>query len=354
MLEDNLYSLKDLKAVWEDGGWRGLAEFAEECGFQRKLEETYSSEPLSVECCVRDTSSELFSRIQQESDGPQILFHMDTLLALSVMGHEEHDASSFEDAFWRCRGSKSHGELSTVSKVARALIESHTMEDAIISLAGKQNCEALGQIDKFFKQWRHTTIRPRWKRAYEWVCQALTETVSEEESWWNCAWLVTEEDLLQLSAIEDNIVLDVPLSDEEHSKLNQYIEYGHPVISSVVNSDESETYSIYLDVDEFYVNMQDLNRVATLLLVQPAFQLAQKLTAMCSRPRFKKQCRAPSCGKWFWTGRANATNCPGSNGNKKNDCSLEWIRYGRYLTKLGKDPERDWDSEELRRSFRKG
>lgn len=351
MLEDNLYSLGDLRAICDNGGWRRLAEFAAERGFQRTLQDVYGGEALSFEDRVRDTSSELFYRIREESDAHQIVFDLDTLLALSVISHEEHSETCFKDEFRRCRHSESCRDLSTLGKVARALAESHTIEEAIISFAGKQNCEALGRIDQFFGQWRHTTIHPRWNRAYRWVYQALDETVSEEKSWWNCARLVTEKDLRCLSIVEDKITRDQPLSDKEDDVLNEYIGYGHPVVFPDVRSEGGETYDMRLEVDQFYMNMRDLNRVATLLLVPPAFQLAKELIAKCSRPRFKKQCRAPSCGKWFWTGRPNATNCPGSDGNKKNSCSLEWIRYRRYLTKLRKDPERDWDSEEPRQSF---
>ena len=134
-----------------------------------------------------------------------------------------------------------------------------------------------------------------------------------------------------------------------------------------IRCDDTQTYEICLQpqiahqplyksqellgIEEPGLRSQKLRGLAIMLLVQPAFNLAQQLHSQCSKPRFVMQCRAPSCGRRFWTGRKNATNCPGSQGNKKNKCSLEWIRYRRYLLKTHKNPEKDWNNKQLQKDF---
>lgn len=64
-------------------------------------------------------------------------------------------------------------------------------------------------------------------------------------------------------------------------------------------------------------------------------------------------CHAPSCGKLFYSARADARACPKRNRlEDRSACKLEWDRYCRRLKDLRRNIEDDWADEELQADFR--
>ncbi|MFC1739248.1 hypothetical protein ACFL1G_09405 [Planctomycetota bacterium] len=187
----------------------------------------------------------------------------------------------------------------------------------------------------------------------EWLVHGLRGRKACEEALWNCVWAFTKPMITKLMEVKRNIIDDIPPTNEQPVYLNDFMGEGFPRGYRVVQRDGSETYEVCLeprtDSPRFeHIGLLDVPRI---LLIQPAFGLAQELQKICSKPRFVRKCRAPSCGKTFYTGRKNATNCPGSQGYKKNKCALEWIRYKRWLLKTRRNPESDWDNDKVKELF---
>ncbi len=348
------YSLEDLVDIWHSG-WRKLAMFAAELGFEQDLTEWMSCRQRTLWALIAQAGDEIFDRL---SDVHIPFGAMRSLCVLTLLGNKKYSKRAFFDLYWKhwheVIKQESPSILEAIRDTTKALASSRTIGDAVVSLVGKANWEMCGPDTMLSGLVRvsEAEIEERWAEAFSWLHRAVIRTVSEEESWWNCAWLVIEEHLSYLREIEERIVEDVPLTEDQHFDLNDYIQYGRPVGYWSRRPDGAETYDVYLEVAHEEINRWDLERAAAALLVQPAFRIAQGLRNRCSKPRFLRRCRAPSCGKEFWTGRANATNCPGSQSNKKNPCALEWIRYKRYLSKLGNDPETAWNTADLQEKFR--
>ncbi len=194
-------------------------------------------------------------------------------------------------------------------------------------------------------------ISPQLRQVMEVLSRCLAAECSFEETWWKCLWASVKPSIDILSNIERRINADIPLDNSDLERLNQYLEQGQPRIVQVIDTIGMSGQAIVLlhrSSDE--IQSPFLEMIAALLM-QPAFDISQSLQRMCGKLRFKRECRAPSCGRVFWTKRANATSCPGSNAGKKNACSLEWVRYTRYMVKIGGDPEHDWRDVQLKQDF---
>lgn len=194
-----------------------------------------------------------------------------------------------------------------------------------------------------------TKIEKRWFDAVKWLIKGLGSQRACEEAWWNCFWLAMKPQVEELLEIKKHIIGDVPLSSEQLNTIDRYLYYGRPRGKWFYEKDYSQSYKIVLRP---YVGPSHLfDKAINALLCQPAYVLARQLENKHSKGRYVRQCRAPSCGKSFYTGRKNANACPGSKGDKKNECSLEWVRYKRYLLKTSNNPEADWDNNNLKKQF---
>ena len=186
----------------------------------------------------------------------------------------------------------------------------------------------------------------------EWLGRGLTSKAACEEAWWNCLWLFIQPTVENMLDIEQRISERVPLHREQIETLDYYISHGYPTIDIAAVNERGYKIQIVLKphTPKMILN-SPFEVMAVILLVQPAFALAQLLQRALSKPRFISQCRAPSCAKLFYTGWKNATACPGKGQLPKSSCALEWVRYRRWLLKTGRDPERDWDDEQLKKEF---
>lgn len=197
------------------------------------------------------------------------------------------------------------------------------------------------------------SVQPRWKNAFKWLSYGLENPKSCEEAWWNCLWIYMEPIVDYLLRIKENINSDIPLTDEQIQLLNHYMKYGSPQVH-IIHHVSDKSYPRVIMQPTFgetaYCDTS-CEKVSDVLLVQPAYALAQEFQNKCKEPRFIIQCRAPSCGKRFYTGRKNATACPSNRRGSKSACALEWIRYKRFLEKIRKNPEKDWKKKKFTKSF---
>jgi hypothetical protein len=91
--------------------------------------------------------------------------------------------------------------------------------------------------------------------------------------------------------------------------------------------------------------------MSQILLVQPAFALAQELHHSFNRPKYVRRCHAPSCGKAFFTHRKSQVICESVPGGTATKCRVEWTNFSRYLKNLRKDPKKDWDHPVLKQQW---
>ena len=162
----------------------------------------------------------------------------------------------------------------------------------------------------------------------------------------------------ELLKIENSIDNHIPIMNNHLDLLNKYMNFGNPTGRLVFEENGSHLYKIFMEPrsikPDFFTRgfrYRPLEAATIALLCQPAFALAQKFQNSYSQSRFTGQCRAPSCGKLFYTGRKNATACPAKNSTSKSRCALEWIRYKRFLQKINKNPEQCWGNEKLKQRF---
>jgi hypothetical protein len=245
-----------------------------------------------------------------------------------------------------------------LNKLLKALCENRSLEDAVKKLASPAKYARFrrDRDEQEMSCFEKVIISEHWAGAFGWLWRCISNKVSEEEAWWNCAWLFTESEMKTLREIEKCVRERTPPLPEQTEYLNEFLRLGHPegIWAEYYTEEgafEGETYKIVLKSEQEYMNLNDLTMAAFTLLIPPAFLLAQQLQQQCSKLRFIVQCRAPSCGKRFYTGRENATSCPSKRSDAKSPCALEWVRYKRYLEKVGRDPEKDWNKAELEEQF---
>jgi hypothetical protein len=254
-----------------------------------------------------------------------------------------------------------------LQKITRAYATSTESEGAFQKLATKNS------RDMFVRYWsgREVKTRPEredWslegflsckfgpsvQKAFGWLEYGLTgPEIRREEAFWNIVWLCMEPLMQKLSEIRKKVTSDIPMTDEEMDFLNDRMRFGAPKVRLMegVLGKCAPTVVIQQTYGPIGYGDYVCQKPADLLLLRPAFALAQQLQDKCSTLRFIAECRAPSCGKRFYTGRKNATACPSKSGDRKSPCALAWVRYKRYLSKIGKNPETDWNNKQLQDEF---
>ena len=248
----------------------------------------------------------------------------------------------------------------TLEKVLDALATSSTYREAFSKMAtSKKN------LERFIDFWSEQDVRwskgeyfeydiePRLKEMMKWLRKGLRGKKACEEAWWNCLWLYMQPTVETMVEIKKKIRADTPLWEEETDVLQDYLRHGYLWIGWISDPDDEAKFKIQLILRPHPRQGLDssFDVMSTVLLVPPAFDLAKSFQGAFHESRYLKQCRAPACEKWFYTGWKTATNCPGSNLGKKNKCSLEWNRYKRFLNKIGKNPKEDWKNDDLKEQF---
>ncbi len=367
----NLYNIDDLIATWKKG-WQELANLAEKLGFQRDGSQNSSDSSRPPSSRVLGCSEEIIRHITSHDPSfPSPSFH--SVQALAAAPDNEYTYCSSIDhlpdpnKYGVSQVDERRKLRKSLKKVTEAFATCKTLGGALQKIATPNNYKRFlkeHRLEEFKKttleKFLGVKIEPPWPEVMRWLGRGLRGEKACEEAWWNCVWLVMQPKVREMLEIKRRLYEDIPLTEGHISLLNEHMIYGHPVGSCFVIDDNGrKTYRVVLKANAYRIKATPLLIewtiplliAAHILLVQPAFKLAQELLSRFSRPRFVRQCRAPSCGKMFYTGRKDANACPGSQGYKKNKCALEWIRYKRYLQKIGKNPEKQWHNQQLKKQF---
>ena len=353
----NSYNIDDLVTAWKSG-WRCLEEYASR-QYHQKLEGSGDEKksPLErVHSVIEDVLYPYEHCIGRYLNLPKTLPDCDEILNLAASNNRIlYGPPKSRYLLGSQLGSwvKDKAQLyKSLQKVTKAFATSDNYNQAFSKIANKTNLKRF--TDYWSQQGKEVClpveIEPRLRTIMKWLEFGLSDAEKCREAWWNCLWIFMEPIIKRMNYIKEQINDDTPLYREQLEELNYYISHGYPITNWL--TDKKDGYKIQIVLRPHPPKrLSTFDVMIVILLVQPAFNLAQQLQASFTNPRFIKRCRAPSCGKTFYTGRKNATNCPGSQGNKKTPCSLEWIRYKRWLVKIGKDPQTDWDSSQLRVQF---
>jgi hypothetical protein len=275
-----------------------------------------------------------------------------------VMVKDEEDDIRFMPCNWKKtrRGKSEVARRGFVGRVTDAFANSTSVEMAFSKIGTakqrKEFVEVFGEAD--VQKDMAVRIRGRWAKAMKWLHYGLKDEKTCEEAYWRCVWCYVEPEIEVMLEIKNRISSNVPLTDDQYNLLDKHMSTGFPQSIRLEHlPGEGEKYELILMPKYNSLNQTrtELATTATMILAQPAFHLACELQRACSKPRFVRKCHAPSCGKRFYTRREYATACPGSLGDKKNKCALEWIRYKRWMQKTGRAPEKDWDNNDFKRQF---
>ncbi|MCK4294287.1 MAG: hypothetical protein KAY65_13905 [Planctomycetes bacterium] len=367
--EHNLYDINDLVAKWEKG-WRELAKFGKAvCPLKLENSADRSKPPVDRILLAFQDVLDPFFGIGKSIGIPQFCPDSTEILNLVASSSgKPYEVSARGTTLltmeWYRLGawSKSKPRLRKVlDKVTNAFATSESYQEVLRKIATKGNVRRFrdfwSQRDACWSKGEYLShkIEPRLKSIMRWLECGLNSKQACDKAWWNCLWLYMEPEIEAILAIKKQVDTGTPLWREQIDKLKYYMPYGYPGLS-VLTEDDAGAHRIHVAlkprITEIMTKWSPFKVMSIALLVQPAFMLAQQLQDFFpKKPRYLRQCRAPSCKKWFYTGRKDATNCPGSRGGKKNKCSLQWNRYKRYLQKVGNNPEKDWHNEKLQEEF---
>lgn len=367
----DLYGIDELVVMWEDG-WQVLSKRGErQCPHKRTSHGDKSLSPLERVRSVVDEMFRPYSGLGKNLKVPESLPPYEAVLNLAASSSQKPYSPEYEDRTKLSPLFASHEPLGAwakdkaklqkaLEKVIKALTTSSTYREAFLKIA--TNKKNLSRFTDFWSgqdvQWSkreylEASIEPRLKEMIKWLRKGLRGKKACEEAWWNCLWLYMQPTVETMLQIKKKICVNTPLYKKELAVLQDYIWHGYLRIGWMPDPDDNDKRKIQLILspyvrqgmgNPFYV-------MSTVLLVPPAFDLAQSFQSAFHESRYLKRCRAPSCGKLYYTGLKTATNCPGSNRGKKNKCSLEWNRYKRFLNKIGKNPKEDWKNDDLKERF---
>jgi len=210
-----------------------------------------------------------------------------------------------------------------------------------------QRSEPEGLVPELAQQIKGLYSCPSLTRRLQWARWALRRPEEHARSFWAQVRDGTVPYLEGWEEIDARIGRSVPLEEEQHALLNAYLGYGslkkviwlHPPALAI----EVELI-LEADWERFACDIIEDRVVA--LFVPIAYQLAVSLEESQDWPRHIIKCHAPSCGKSFYSPRADWKVCRSSK-----ECRREWMAFQADLKKQHKSPETDWDDEDLKVDF---
>jgi len=374
--DNGLYDIDGLCECW-DSGWQEVAKLGQgQCPHKLKDSGDKSKAPLERVQLVVDEAFRSYDGLGKNLKVPKSIPPYEAILNLAASSPKKPYSSvkgkgatlmmlySVVLGTW----SKDKTKLRNVlEKVLRALETSGNYGEALSKIATKSNVTRFtdywsGENVSWSKgEYLEHSIEPRLKEMVKWLREGLRGKQACEKAWWNCLWLYMRPTVETMLGIKKKIHDDTPLYGQAISTLNYYLQHGLLRIGAT-DVDDDERHKIQTILRP-HLRVQAGNSpffvMSVCLLVPPAFHLAQRLQGAYHQPRYVRKCRAPSCGKVFHTGVKTATNCPGSNRGKKNECSLEWNRYKRFIKKISDpkvpkrnwNPDSDWDNQKLKEDF---
>lgn len=351
--DHNLYNIDyDYSSqAWTGGGWKALAKYGADLGV------SYARNRVSWQ--ILFYFHEVYEDMADKQGIPSGTFwDVDDFLTLAAFpkGKLYSSGSHKERSVYSRSGAEEARLRRLLKRVITAFVNSKSLSDALYKI-NEENWQRFAKC-RFHENWIGKLLSVRiggqWVEAMNWLVYGLQGREACEEAFWSCVWVFTKSMITELMKLKRCIVDDIPFTDEQLVYLNYLMEETYPHGSRIVRCDGSETYEVYLErkiKDNLFGRNLDIRDTARIFLTQSAFSLAQELQRKCLKSRFVGRCRAPSCGNLFYTGRDNATACPSKRSGAKSACALKWIRYRRYLMKIRKDPEKDWDNEQLQKKF---
>lgn len=360
--ESNSYSIDNLVTAGESD-WKDLERFARlQCQHKLNNSGDETKPPLErIQLAVEDVLIP-YVGIGKYLNIPKTLPHYNVLLNLASSNNRTpYVPLRPKTLLFQYRlGSWAKDKIKlckSLQKVTNAFATSADYEQAFSKIATKNNLiifkDHWSQQDCSWAKGEYLSVKieQRIKNIMGRLEYGLGSKTKCQEAWWNCLWLFMEPFIETMRKIKKRINNNVPLYPEQIETLNYYISHGYPVTDSSVENDGKHKIQIILKP---HTPMMILNSpfevMSVLLLVQPAFDLSQKLQNTFSKPRFIQQCHAPSCYKSFYSYYNRQVVCAGK-GNKKTKCALEWQQYRNWLEILGKKPEKEWNNIERINEF---
>lgn len=350
--EHNLYDIDDLVTAWELG-WEYLEKYASnQCQYKLSDSGDDTKPPLErIHLIVRDILNP-YVGAGKFLNVPKTLPDDEAILNLAATNktvYKPVKRTSILRAYSLGSWAKDKVKLrKSLQKVSNAFAESDDYEQAFSKIATKENVKIFN--DHWSQQNCHwakgeylsVEIEKRLKGMMGWLKSGLSSKTKCQEAWWNCLWLFMKPRVETMFEIKEQIYIDSPLSTEQLNYLNYFISHGYPITDFLVEADGKRKIQIILKphTPQMLLN-SPFEVMSVILLVQPAFDLSQKLQSQHPEPTFIATCHAPSCWKSFYTQRKTQVVCGGSKGNIKTKCALEWQRYQYWLRILGK--EDDWN-----------
>ena len=363
----NLYNIDDLCVYWESG-WRELARLGHrQCPHKLTDSGDKSKTPLQRVLLAIDEMWCPFLGLGKNLKVSKSLPAYEVTLNLAASSNQkpysplkrEHVTVmamySYSLGTWARNKTKLE---KTLQKFTDAFATSRNYKEAFSKIATKNN------ITRFTDYWSQQdvgwskgeyleySIEPRLKKMMEWLQHGLGGNEACEEAWWHCLWLYMQPTIEMMLEIRKKIRANTPLYKQQIDTLDLYLENGFISIGIIQDDDDKHKVQVILKPylrsgsSPFYV-------MSVVLLVQPAFDLAQELHQSFreSGPRFLRKCHAPTCGKWFYTKDKRVILCRSIVNGKSTKCRLEWTQYTRWLKSMNKDPAKYWDHPNLRELF---
>jgi len=368
----NSYNIDDLITAWESG-WKHLERYA-------KLQSSYEpkrsgDKSKTISERIRLTLDELTDRfltVGRRMKVPKSGPFVGAILNLAASSKEQPFKCKIGNTVltrnWHLDSPgawvKDRVQSAKIlRKVTKAFATSNSYGQALSKLASKDNIKRFfGYVNDAYsaysdysqEEYQSHQIEPLLQEAMRWLESGLKSKAACNKAWWNCLWLSMKSTVDLMLDIKRGIDEDIPICFDKIDRLNYYIAFGCPEITLREQDNGAFKSEIILRPKESELdrlNLSPLTSMSVILLLQPAFELSQRFQQSLTEPRFVQQCHAPSCRKFFYTQRNLQVVCGGSVGNKKTGCALEWVRYKRFLQKIGKNPEKHWDNQQLKKQF---
>jgi hypothetical protein len=365
------YNLCDLIEIWGTD-WRDFEKLGEQIGLTKEVNLIARGLIFnSVSLQTKNAFIEIFDHMCSGISGEFPVIELLYLAALpkgmqySRLGCSKYLPRAIDDG----GSDKDDGKLKSIlKKILESFVSSDSIGKAFSKISTKKNSEL---FIKENSQWTENDFEPifmveineRFKELMRWLIKGLENKESCKEAWWNCVWILMQSHIKELKHIEAQIQKDIPLTEGQLKTIEGYMINSFSRGKMIAEDDGRISYHIFLEPEISCLHMAPIHAAVHAFLVQPAFELAKELERNYVKPRFIKKCRSPHCGNIFHTGRSDATACPGSQGNTKNECALAWNRYTKFLYKTkkvpheyteqkpGKMPKEVWDNPSFKEEF---
>lgn len=394
--EHNSYNIDDLVNVW-GSGWQHLEKFAKlQSSYELKESGDKSKHYLERLLSVLDEVLSTIHGIGLSFDAPEPCPSYIELLNLAasdsnnpytpvikpvyedpgiyVIGFAISTSKSIARRAYSNRlgsWSKDKRKLKkTIKKLTAAFSKSKNIEEVFLNIADKKNIQLFTEIwakqdfqtswltKQFWaeKDYLNAKINPKISKFMRWLEYGTKSKNAFEEAWWNCLWLYINPTIDLMLDVKKQIDEDIPIYREQINTLDYYLSFGCPTIYLSKDDNGAFKAETILKPKETELNRLGWSpflKMSIILLVQPAFDLTQKLQCSFSKPKFIVRCHAPSCGKLFYTQRKSQVVCGGSRDGRKTKCALEWQQYRNWLKTLlpTTKPEQIWDKPKRIKEF---